>query len=219
MAKTAQDVLNQITMINNINYNNNNNYTNIVSKENNEEIEITSFPLGITSFSAPQEPIEVAFMPPGTLPARWRGVKLDLFENPRKKLKITIVRPDNTKFECVAALSSPRSYVFRGRDQDKGSFEFWSAVEQVYERQKDQEDFRISKVVKPRKGQTIDNMAVALYRIDQVYVIDFIYDDEVYHFKLTGIPSENFQKMNGIATAYIGKTSDRPWANKEELGI
>lgn len=222
MARTANDVMNQlkqITMINNINYNNNNNNTNIVSKENNGEMYKTSSSSGLASLPAPLEPLEVAFMPPGTLPARWRGVKLDLFENPRKKLKITIVRPDNSKFACVAALNSPRSYVFRGRNEDKGSEEFWSAVEQVYERQKDQEDFRISKVVKPRKGQTIDNMAVALYRVDDIYVIDFIYDAEVYHFRLTGQVSDKFKEMNGVATTYIGKTSDRPWANKEELGI
>jgi hypothetical protein len=219
MKKTAQDVLKQITMINNINYNNNYNNTNIVSKENNEEEEIALLPSGITSFSAPQEPLEVAFMPPGTLPARWKGVKFDLFENPRKKLKITIVRPDNTKFTCVAALNSPRSYVFRGRDEDKGSADFWLAVESVYDKNKDTEDFRISKVSKPRKGQTLDNMAVALYTQDGVNVLDFIYDNEIYHYKLTGIVSEKFREANGVATAYIGKSSDRAWANKEELGI
>lgn len=217
--KTAKDILNQITMINNINYNNNNNNTSIVSKENNEEIDTTSSSSGLASLSASQKPLEVAFMPPGTLPARWRGVKFDLFENPKKKLKISIVRPDNTKFTCVAALNSPRSYVFRGRDEDKGSEEFWSAVEVVYEQKKDFEDFRISKVVKPRKGQTMDGMAVALYKLDDVNVLDFIYDNEIYQFKLTGEPSAKFKEMNGVATAYFGKTSDRPWANKEDLGI
>jgi hypothetical protein len=219
MAKTAKDILNQITMINNINYDNNNNNTNIVSKENNEEEVITSFPSGLASLSASQKPLEVAVMPPGTLPERWKGVKFDLFENPRKKLKITIVRPDNTKFECVAALNSPKSYVYRGRQDDKGTEEFWAAVDQVYETHKSTKDFRISKVSKPRKGQTIDNMAVALYTENGVNVLDFIYDNEVYHYKLTGIPSEKFLQMNGVATAYIGKTSDRAWANKEELGI
>ena len=219
MAKTAQDVLNQITMINNINYNNNNNNTNIVSKENNEEKDKTSSLSGLASLSAPLEPLEVAFMPPGELPAKWKGVKFDLFENPRKKLKITIVRPDNTKFECVAALNSPRSYVFRGRNEDKGSDDFWLAVDTVYDLKKDLQDFRISKVSKPRKGQTIDNMAVAVYIVDNVNVLDFIYDNQIYHFELTGIPSEKFLSMNGIATAYIGKTSERKWANKEDLGI
>lgn len=219
MAKTAKDILNQITMINNINYNNNNNYTSIVSKENNEEEELTSSSSGLASLSASQKPLEVAFMPPGTLPAKWRGVKLDLFENPRKKLKITIVRPDNTKFECVAALNSPRSYVFRGREEDKGHEDFWRAVDTVYSKQKDVEDFRISKVSKPRKGQTLDGMAVALYSQDGINVIDFIYDNEVYHFKLTGQISDRFKQMNGTATAYYGKTSGRSWANKEDLGI
>lgn len=219
MAKSAQDVLKQITMINNINYYNNNNNTNFVSDENEVETPETSSSSGLASLSASQKALEVAFMPPGTLPARWKGVKFDLFENPRKKLKITIVRPDNTKFECVAALNSPRSYVFRGRDEDKGSEEFWSAVEQVYESKKDCQDFRISKVSKPRKGQTIDNMAVAMYIVNDVYTLDFVYDNEVYEFKLTGIPSEKFCAMNGVATAYYGKTSGRAWANKEELGI
>jgi hypothetical protein len=217
--KTAKEILNQITMINYINNNNNDNNTNIVSKENNAEEELTTSFSGIATLSAPQEPLEVAFMPSGTLPTRWKGVKFDLFENPRKKLKITIVRPDDSKFECVAALNSPRTYVFRGKDDDKGSDEFWNAVETIFERNKDFDDFRISKVSKPRKGQTIDNMAVALYKINDINVLDFIYDNEVYHFKLTGIPSEKFKQMNGVATAYIGKTSGREWANKEELGI
>lgn len=219
MAKTAQDILNQITMINNINYDNNDNNTNIVSKESNEEKDLTSFSSGLASLSASQKPLEVAFMPPGTLPARWKGVKFDLFENPRKKLKITIVRPDNTKFECVAALNSPRSYVFRGRNDDKGSEEFWNAVDVVYEKFKDNQQFAISKVSKPRKGQTIDNMAVALYDDMGIYTLAFVYDAEVYEFKLTGEPSAKFREMNGVATAYIGKTSGREWANKEELGI
>ena len=219
MAKTAKDVLDQITMINNINYYNNNNNTSIVSKENNEEMYTTSSSSGLASLSASQKPLEVAFMPPGELPARWKGVKFDLFANPRKKLKITIVRPDNSKFECVAALNSPRSYVYRGKEEGKGSEEFWTAVETVYQSRKDQKDFRISKVSKPRKGQTIDNMAVALYTQDNIYMLDFVYDDEVYQYKLTGECSPKFLEMNGVATAYYGRTSGRAWANKEELGI
>lgn len=219
MAKTAKDILNEITMINNINYNNNNNNTSIVSKESNEEIDTPLASSGLASLSAPLEPLEVAFMPPGTLPARWKGVKFDLFENPRKKLKITIVRPDNTKFECVAALNSPRTYVFRGRDENKGTEEFWNAVQTIFDQNKDQEGFCISKVSKPRKGQTIDNMAVALYLVEGINVLDFVYDNEIYQFKLTGQPSAKFLEMNGIATAYIGKTSGRVWANKEDLGI
>lgn len=218
MAKSAKDVLDQITMINNINYNNNNNNTIFVSDESEVEISETKSLSGLASLSASQ-PLEVAFMPQGELPTRWQGVKLDLFENPRLKLKLTIVISGNNKFQCIAALNSPTSYVFRGRNEGKGSDDYWAAVEAVIAKHKNKPGFCISKISKPRKGQTIDGMAAGLYIEDNVYHCAVIYDYQVFEYKLTGKVSDNFRKMNGIATAYIGKTNTRPWADKEELGI
>lgn len=206
-----------VTMINNINYNNNNNNTKIVSDENNPVEGTSSLSRGLAPLSASQ-PLGVAFMPSGTLPAAWKGLKIDLFENPKLKLKLTIVRPDNTKFECVAGMNSKPSQVFRGRDDDKGTEEYWCAVETVLEQRRQENGFRISKVSKPRKGGTIDGLAVALYQ-QESWMIDLIYDDSIYTFALKGNITEKFAQVNGIATAYYGIANTRPWASKEELGI
>lgn len=206
-----------VTMINNINYNNNNNNTKIVSfSKKNNQVEATdrSLSLGLLK----ENTVGVAVMPQGTLPAKWRGLKIDLFENPRLKLKFSIIRQDNSKFECVAGMNSPRSYVFRGRDEGKGTDEYWDAVEQMFETRKDEENFRISKISKPRKGQTLNGLAVALYK-QKSWMIDLVYYDTIYTFALKGKTSDSFTKSNGIATAYYGVTTTRPWADLEELGL
>lgn len=206
-----------VTMINNINYNNNNNNTKIVSfSKKNNQVEATdrSLSLGL----ALRKNLEVAVMPQGTLPAKWRGLKIDLFENPRLKLKFSIIRQDNSKFECVAGMNSPRSYVFRGRDEGKGTDEYWNAVEQMFETRKDEQNFRISKISKPRKGQTLNGLAVALYQ-QKHWMIDLVYYDTIYTFALKGKISDSFNKANGIATAYYGMTNTRTWADLEELGL
>ena len=106
MAISAQDVLNQITMINNIKYNNNNNNTSIVSKESNEKEDIASLSSGIATLSYGE-----ALASSGTLPSKWRGVKIDLFANPGHTLKITIIRHDGTRFACSSQMNSPRTHV------------------------------------------------------------------------------------------------------------
>lgn len=204
-----------VTMINNINYNNNNNNTKFVSKENNQVVEdIATLPAGGEEIRA----LKVALVPQGTLPPKWRGLKIDLFENPRLKLKFSIIRQDNTKFECVAGMNSPRSYVFRGRVEGKGTEEYWNAVEQLFEKRKDEQNFRISKISKPRKGQTLNGLAVALYQ-QKHWMIDLVYYDTIYTFALKGKTSDSFSKANGIATGYYGITTTRPWADLEELGL
>jgi hypothetical protein len=210
---TAKDILNQITMINNIKYNNNNNNTSIVSKENNEEEDIASLSSGIATLS-----FEEALASSGTLPANWRGVKLDLFANPGHTLKITIIRHDGTRFACSANLNSPRSYVFRGRET-QGSKSHWHLVEYLMELRDDYE-YKISKVGKPKKSGTLLDFAAMIYFTQQVWNVDLVYEHKIWNFKLDKETSPAFTNKNGIATGYHGITGyTKPWQDPKELGI
>jgi hypothetical protein len=214
MKKTAQDIINQITMINNIKYNNNNNNTSIVSKESNEEEVITSSSSGLATLSFGE-----ALASSGTLPSNWRGVKLDLFANPGHTLKITIIRHDGTRFACSANLNSPRSYVFRGREQGQGTKTHWHLVEYLMELRDDYE-YKISKVGKPRKGGTLLDFAAMLYFTQEVWNVDLVYEHKVWNFKLDKEVSSAFKEKNGIASGYIGVTGyTKPWQDPKELGI
>ena len=210
--KTAQDIIDQITMINNIKYNNNNNNTSIVSKESNEEEATTS------SFLL-AKPIGEALASTGTLPSKWRGVKIDLFANPGHTLKITIIRHDGTRFACSSQMNSPRTHVFRGRDQGQGTKTHWRLVEYLMELRDDYE-YKISKVSKPRKGGTIKDFVAMIYLTDQMWQVDLIYEHQIWSFKLDKETSPAFRNKNGIASGYIGVTGySKPWDDAEELGI
>lgn len=212
MAKTAKDILNEITNINNIKYNKDYNNTNIVSKESNEE-EVT------TSSFCLAKPVEEALASSGTLPAKWRGVKLDLFANPSYTLKITIIRHDGTRFQCSANMNSPRSYVFRGREQGQGTEYHWRLVEHLMEL-RDDYDYKISKVGKPRKTGTIKDFVAMIYQTQGHWNVDLVFEQHIWSFILDKPISEAFQKKNGIASGYIGVTGyARPWDSAEELGI
>lgn len=219
MPKTAEDILNTITKINNIKYNNNNNNTSIVSEENDEEEMTTSSCRGLASLSASQKPFEVALMPPGKLPAPWRGVKLDLFANPAHTLKINIIRQDGTSFACSSQMNSPRTHVFRGRDQGQGTQRHWHLVEYLMEL-RDDYDYRISKVSRPRKGGTINDFVAMIYHTDGVWHADLVYKHKIWSFRLDKPSSQAFRDKNGIATTFVGIASyQKPWIEGEELGI
>jgi hypothetical protein len=212
MAKTARDILNQITMINNIKNNNNNNNTSIISKEINGEEDLTS------SFCL-AEPVGEALASCGTLPANWRGVKLDLFANPKHTLKITITRKDGTRFACSSQLNSPRSYVFRGRERGEGSSTHWQIVEYLMEL-RDDYDYRISKVSHLRKNGTLKDFVAMIYFTENFWRVDLIFECKIWSFILDGERSQAFQDKNGIATGYAGITGyHKPWQDPKELGI
>lgn len=206
-----------VTMINYINYNTNNtnNSMNVYEKNiqgvKNREVER---PSASVSWQGERG---VAFVPPGKLPAPWRGVKIDLFRNPRLKMKFSIIRQDNSKFECLAGMNSKPSQVFRQRSEMNSTPQFWHTVEQVLTLRKQESNFRISKITKARKAGVLNNMAVALYR-DVVWCVELIYDDVVYQFRLTDDITERFRSANGIATCYVGQHLFRGH-NKEDLGI
>lgn len=206
-----------VTMINYINYNTNNtnNSMNVYEKNiQGEKKEQVKRPLASVVWQGKEG---VAFVPPGKLPAPWRGVKIDLFRNPRLKLKFSIIRQDNSKFECLAGMNSKPTQVFRKRAEMDSSEEFWHTVEQLLTMRKTQSNFRISKITKARKGGVLNNMAVVLYR-DVVWCVELIYHDLVYQFRLTDDVSERFRLANGIATGYVGQHQFRGH-NPEDLGI
>lgn len=217
MAK-AEDILKKITMINNIKYikdNNNNNNTSIVSKESNEEEVLTS------SFclAEPVKPLGEALASYGTLPSKWRGVKIDLFANPKHTLKITIIRYDGTRFACTSNLNSPRSYVFRGREQGQGTKTHWQLVEYLMEL-RDDYDYKISKVGKPRKGGTIKDFVAMIYFTNGIWTADLVFEHRIWSFRLDKELSQAFKDKNGIASGYYGITGYcKPWEDTEELGI
>ena len=206
-----------ITMINNINYNTNNTnnsknvYDKNILREQKEEVER---PSASVSWQGERG---VAFVPPGKLPAPWRGVKIDLFENPRLKLKFSIIRQDNSKFECLAGMNSKPTQVFRKRSEMDSTPEFWHCVERVLELRKSEPNFRISKITKARKAGVLNNMAVALYQRNG-WCVELIYDDQVYQFRLSCQITERFRGANGIATCYVGQHQFRGH-HKEDLGI
>jgi hypothetical protein len=220
MAKSASDVLSGITNINNIKYNNNNKdiknltTTSIVSKENNIGETTTSCRVGFAA-----SPKEETLVSNGTLPAKWKGVKIDLFSNPGYTLKISIIRHDGTRFPCSSQMNSPRSYVFRGRTTGQGSEEHWQLVEHLMELRKN-EDYRISKVSQMKKGGTIEDFACLIYQKDSVWNADLIYEHQIWSFVLDNSLTPAFQKKNGIASGYAGITGySKPWVSGKELGI
>ena len=206
------------TNINNIKYSNTLNTTSNVSLEESiiETNDLSS------SFEVFRE--EVAFMPQDKLPPLWNGVKIDLFENgtedkPKKTIKFTIIRTDDTRFACSAALNSPHKHVYRGRNHGQGTKAFWNAVEQRIEHHNQQGyDFSISKIGKPKKGGTIEDMATVVYNFNDAWHCELIKYHEIYRYKLDGIVQEGFRNKNGIATGFWGSIK-RNWANQEELGI
>lgn len=219
MAKTAQDVLKNLTMINNIKYNNNNNNTNIVSEESNEEGALTSSSSGLASLSASQESFGEALASSGTLPEKWKGVKIDLFSNPGHTLKITIIRHDGTRFACSSQMNSPRTHVFRGREQGKGSKSHWKLVEYLMEL-RDDYDYKISKVSKPRKGGTINDFVAMIYQSEGEWNADLVFEHKIWNFKLNNETTVAFRNKNGIASGYAGITGySKPWETSEDLGI
>lgn len=212
MAKTAEEI---ITKINNIKYNNNNNNTSIVSKESNGEEDTTS------SFrlAEPVGSFGEALASSGTLPSNWRGVKLDLFANPKHTLKITIIRHDGSRFACSSQMNSPRTHVFRGREQGQGTKAHWHLVEYLMEL-RDDFDYHISKVSKPRKGGTLKDFAAMIYFTEQKWNVDLVYECKIWNFQLDKELSSAFKDKNGIASGYYGVVGNsKPWQDPKELGI
>lgn len=220
---TAQEILHSLTSsgdlgrtnINNIKYNKDNNDTTFVSGENKIAADKTTSFSGIAS----RRPLGEAMASSGSLPSNWRGVKLDLFENPDLVLKITIVRKDGSKFPCVSHMNSPKRHVFRGRQDGQGTDYHWRLVEYLLEI-RDDFDYRISKVTKPKKAGTITDFVAGIYLHEGLWHCDLVFEHQIWQLRLDKPLTERFQKSNGIATGYQGITGyQRPWATAEELGI
>jgi len=207
---------NLVTMINYINNNTNNSNNSMnVYDENIQKGDIeVKRPTASVSW---QEKEGVEFAPPGKLPAPWRGVKIDLFQNPRLKLKFSIIRQDNSKFECLAGMNSKRTQVFRKRNEIDSTDAFWHTVEQLLELRKLEPNFRISKITKARKAGVLNNIAVVMYRNTR-WCVELIYHDQVYQFQLNNNITDAFRNANSIASVYVGANQFRGH-NLEDLGI
>lgn len=218
MADKAQAIierLNEVTNINNIKYSNTLNTTSNVTSIS--EVITTPCSLGVLAD-------EVAFMPQDKLPPKWNAVKIDLFNNgtadkPKRTVKFTIVKEDDSKFPCSAALNSPYHHVYRGMDEGLGTKRFWRAVDTLIEQHKQaDQSFSISKIGKVKKGGSIPDLATAVYEKGGVWYCQLINYNEIYTYPLGGVMHDEFKNKNGIATGFWG-TIKRNWTSREELGI
>lgn len=215
-AKRVLDELLGRTNINNIN--NNINYTNntstFVSEESKPKEMTSSFPLAPAS---PQS-LEEALASSGSLPANWRGVKLDLFGNhiDCHKLKLGIIRHDGTTLSLVAALNSPRRSAYRGRDT-QGTPRHWQLLEAA-ELAAQAWQPKVSKIGKMRKAGTLRDFACVVYKQTHWHV-ELVYEQRIWPFVLTGTVSDAFRSKGGIATVYQGQQRTTEWQDPKELGI
>lgn len=218
------------TNINNINYSTTQQHltTSIVVLDSNEVTEpATSSSTGLASLSASQKPLEPPLGGIGTLPANWRGVKLDLFQNgvsptgkPKLKIKASIiVDSQKESIAVVAALNSPIRHMYRGSDS-QGDPQHWITVKTFQKNLKKQgvKDYRASKFYLTGKQNTLENLCCFVW-FEQGWNAAIIRDGIVYEFLLEDAVSEAFQKANGIATAYYGHGKQTKWVSLKDLGI
>jgi hypothetical protein len=218
-----------INNINNINYNNNiNDFNfNICSSETNELTKTPAVASDIASRPqlesvVPQEGIAALKLPP-----RWRGVKLDLFDNgtnknttPSLKLKVNVIKQDGTTQSLVANLNSPHRYTFRVVDPiDQVNFHWTCVKNYMLELKNNEIDFRISKCALPNK-QGGTEAVVILMESDAQWVVHLINEGKIYEFlldKLAGL-NKNQRASNMIASKFFGQEMKRLYSLKE-LGL
>ena len=219
MSDKSQAIINRLNEVTNINNINNSITLNTTSNVSNESIsEANTTPCSLDLLAE-----KVVLLEENKLPPAWNAVKIDLFDNgktkTRKTIKFTIIRNDETRFTCSAALNSPYHHVYRGKDEGLGTRSFWRAIDERIAYFKEQkQEFSISKVGLPKKGGSIQNLATAIYCVNDVWHCDIIKNNEIYTYTLTGIVQEGFRNKNGIATGFWGMIK-RNWATQEELGI
>lgn len=234
-AKRTKAEMDGRTNINNINYNNNNNnnndnnYFKFVREDNKQENHgLTSSIDFKTNTNTKEElkSIKGALAPLGYIPPEWRGVKLDLFNNPAKgkskgglKLAISIIRQDGTTINLTAALNSPQRHVFRGRTAGNGSESFWNTLTGLMKLRNKESNYRVSKFSKQNKSGTVKDFGVILYKT-HVWMVDIIRKDEVFSFALSDNLTDKMRKTNIIASKYYGAGGkSNNWSSLEDLGI
>lgn len=235
--KTADDILaairsgKNVTNINNIN--NIKNYNNIKTSntshivESNEGKSLSNSPPSADllaspsakDISSPQSGID-------TLPLRWMGVKFDLFQNgvsargrPKLTLSMSIMLDATKKVQLRAAMNSPLSYLYRHVDDTTTNH--WIAVKgfDAQFRKIHKGSLRASKFFLPGKQGSVEDLAVFLYQVNDVWTVGLVKNGELFTYKIDQEGSEGFQKQRGIATAYYGRASKSNWISQKELGI
>lgn len=222
------------------NINNTNNYNN--NNDNNDKITTSTIASGkgevdtpVTSSSLGQRSKEKELLDSRAkkkvavkLPAEWRGVKLDLYNNgnnkdgsPSLKLNISVIRAlDGEQVKLQASLNSNwDSGVRRGIDsQEYATSSHWIRVKQHRKELEYIYEPRASKIgLKQHQGGT--EMVAFVYQDRKgVWCVDIVREGTVYEFELTDPMSQKQSQTNQIATAYRG-VKKRSLIKPRELGI
>jgi len=202
------------------------------SKEQNN---LTSSPLGKPSqeqelLDSSQEKV-VQRMPatPKRMPAPWRGVKLDLFNNginkdgsAMMKLNIGVIKKiDGSQVALQASLNSSWDDSVR-RGVDKNDFNTDSHWIKAKQHRKELEylySIRASKIGLKQKGGGTEMVAFVFQDHSDTWCVDILHESQIYSFKLTDPLSENQIKQGKmIATVYDGVKKVKLLTAKE-LGI
>ena len=161
-----------------------------------------------------------------SLPARWRGVKVDLFHNlnkgkPNLRLVYNIIRTDGTKISIRASMNGRIRDVTRGITEQDLALPVWQKFRQIRERLKESyPDYKASKFYLTGKKGSLSKMVTFLIQDNNVYTSILIYDDQVFTYRLDGTLTARFEERNGIASQYFGiEGSTMTMIDPEELGI
>lgn len=230
-----QAIPEHFTNINNTNYTNNlttTNDTNFTLCMTKQKASTSARTSGLASLPRPAgSPGEVIVfgevMPEEVLPAGWRGVKLDLFDNGVRgsgkrslKLKLGIIKSDGTTQSLIALMNSPVSYVWRQVADTDRSNAHWTAVRTIQDTLESHAiNYRISKCSTPNKGGSTEIVAilvegsvgwsVSIIREGQQYEYAILHDGPITAAQRAG---------NIIATKFVGQ-NHRPLLTARELGI
>jgi hypothetical protein len=197
----------------------------------NEQI-LAPLSLGLASLSSSPCSDAMAFVKRSSikkLPAAWRGVKLDLFQNGQNKdstlslkLNISVLEKNAGKqIQLMAALNSKfDSSVQRGVEPDDWKNNpHWICVRQLRKELTSlYNDVRISKVGLKNKGGGTE-MVVFVYKDrTDAWCVDYVREAQVYQFDLID-PLTDAQKASKIIASGFHGNKTRKLITAKELGI
>lgn len=208
--------------------NTNNNFT--ISDPTNAKKDLIT-PAGASGIASLSRPADSPLCPQGGcvgMPAIWRGVKFDLFNNgyrgqdqiPSLKIAISIIKQDRTIQYLTANLNSPPDYVFRNVEEQELDTAHWQVVKSLLREYKNLNlDFRVSKCVLKNKAGTTP-LVLFLSELNNLYQICLVRNAEYYVYDIEkNLHITHAQKMkNIIASKFFGKPAS-PLIKLEDLGI
>lgn len=164
------------------------------------------------------------------LPAKWRGVKIDLFLNmnkstrtskPRLRLVYNIMLIDGTKANLRASMNGRGRDLTRGISPERLTSKHWRRVLKLRaELAELYPDVKSSKFYLTGKKSSVDGAAVFLIENAGTYTSILVLDGEVYSYTLDGDMTDKFSMTNGIATNYFGEEgSSMTMISVKDLGL